>query len=289
MIFKIISLLPQWLVYLIADFLWFLGFQVFGYRRSIIRDNIRTCFPEFTEKEVKKTANQFGRQFLYVLGEAIYAYRFTEEDWKERVEMRGSEKVRGYIEQGKTVLVAYGHMTNWEWPFLSMGSLLNVPIEFLYRPMENNGVDKSLLTFREKHGGTGLPKDKAIRHILKHKDKPRVIGIIGDQIPSRGTDKQWLDFFNKETAFYQGSEKIAIATQSPVFFMEVLRTGRGRYQCTFHEIATPPYSKKHTGIIKSYAQHLEQNIRKQPEGYLWSHRRWKYTKAEDPTINEQPK
>lgn len=284
MIFRIIAALPRWLVYLIADFLWFWVFKVFGYRRRVIQGNIRLCFPHFTKAEVKKVSNEFGRQFLHVLGEAIFAYRFKAEDWKERIVIEDARKLKEYLKNNQTVLLAYGHMTNWEWPLVSIGSLLNIPAEFLYKPMENDSVDKTLLEFREKHGSKGLPKDSAIRHILRNKEKPRLIGMVADQLPTLGADKYWLNFLGRDTAFYTGLEKIAVATQSPVFFLEVLRTGRGKYHYQFTEIAKPPYDKNHSGIIEKYASCLEENIRKQPSGYLWSHKRWKYTKEQDPTF-----
>ncbi len=284
MIFRIIAALPRWLIYLIADFLWFWGFKVFGYRRKVVRENIRSCFPEFTEAELKKVWSDFGRQFLHVFGEAIFCYHFTQEDWNERIIVENSRNVKEYLKEDKAVLIVYGHMTNWEWPMVSLGEVLGVPTEFLYRPMENDAVDKTLLKFREKHGGKGLHKDKAIRHILKNRGTPRVIGLVADQVPSLGTEKRWLNFFGKETAFYVGVEKIALATQSPVFFLEVLRTERGKYHYTFHEISIPPYDKSYSGIIEKYAACLEENIRKQPSGYLWSHKRWKYTKEQDPSI-----
>ena len=270
-----------------ADLLWFFVFKVFGYRRKVIQENIRSCFPEFTEAEVRKTSNEFGRQFLHVLGEAIFAYRFTQDDWKERIVIEDARKLKEYLKNNQTVLVSYGHMTNWEWPLVSIGSVLNITSEFVYKPMENDAVDKTLREFREKHGAKGLAKDNAIRHILKHRKEARLIGLVGDQMPAKGTDKQWLSFMGRETAFYTGLEKIAVATQSPVFFLEVLRTGRGKYQYTFTEIASPPYEKGHTGIIEKYASCLEENIKKQPAGYLWSHKRWKYTKEQDPTLQKE--
>lgn len=284
MIFRVIASLPRWLVYVIADFLWFWGYKVFGYRRKVIQGNISSCFPEFSREQVKKTSSAFARQFFHVLGEAIFSYKFTEQDWKDRIVIENARKVKEYLKNNQTVLLAYGHMTNWEWPLVSVGSILKIPSEFLFKPMENSSVDKTLLEFREKHGAKGLPKDSAIRHILRHKNQPRLIGMVGDQIPAKGTDKVWLNFMGKETAFYTGLEKIAVATQSPVFFLEVMRTGRGKYQYTFKEIDSPPYAKDHSGIIEKYAASIEENIRMQPEGYLWSHKRWKYTKAEDPTL-----
>lgn len=246
----------------------------------MIEGNVRSCFPELSKAEVSRISNEFGRQFLHVLAEAVFAYRFKIDDWQERILIEDARKLKEYLKNNQTVLLAYGHMTNWEWPLVSIGSILNIETEFFYKPMKRDSVDKTLLEFRQKHGAKGLAKDSAIRHILKHKNKPRLIGMVADQIPSMGAEKQWLSFLGRETAFYTGLEKIAVATQSPVFFLEVLRTDRGKYQYRFTEIATPPYDKDHTGIIKKYASCLEENIRKQPSGYLWSHKRWKYSREQ---------
>ncbi len=284
MIFRIIASLPRWLVYIIADIIWFWVFKVFGYRRKVIFRNIRSCFPELSEKEIKRVWSEFGRQFFHVLGEAIFAYKFKLEDWKERIIIEDSDKLKEYLKNNRTVLLTYGHMSNWEWPLVSLSSLLKLETEFLYKPMEKDAVDKTLLEFRQKHGAKGLAKDSAIRHILKHKDRPKMIGMVADQLPSIGTEKRWLEFFGIDTAFYTGIEKIAIATQSPVFFLDIVRTGRGNYRYSFKEIAAPPYEKGHKGIVEKYAECLEENIRKAPSNYLWSHKRWKYTKEQDPTL-----
>jgi len=119
-----------------------------------------------------------------------------------------------------------------------------------------------------------------MRQIIKRRKQSRLIGIIGDQLPTIGAEKLWFDFLNRETAFYVGAERIAAMTQYAVFYIDTRRTGLGRYEVTFKKIASPPYEKGQTGIIEKYKELLEETILQSPSDYLWSHRRWKYTKEQ---------
>lgn len=289
MIFRLLSYLPLQLLYAISGFLANAVFNVFGYRMEIIRSNIKACFPEYSDEEVNRTAKAFVRQFSQVLAELVAAYRFTEKDWVERIEIEGASKLKDYLSEGKSVLLSYGHFANWEWPLMCFPRVLGIKTEFLYHPLKNQKVNDSLLRIREKHGAQGLPKDQSLRHILRTRKEPKVIGLINDQIPAKGTEKKWLDFFGRETAFYVGLEKLAISTQSPVFYLNLSRISKGKYRYDIREIAMPPYSKEHTGIIKQYAKELEENIRAQPESYLWSHKRWKYTRKQNEKYLDQLK
>ena len=46
-------------------------------------------------------------------------------------------------------------------------------------------------------------------------------------------------------------------------------------------IAEPPYEKFSQDIVERYARELEAMIRAQPSGWLWSHRRWKFSRQDD--------
>jgi len=65
-----------------------------------------------------------------------------------------------------------------------------------------------------------------------------------------------------------------------VFYLDCKRIKNGKYEIHFSEISRPPYEKGQTGIIKSFAETLEKKIQENPSQYLWSNKRWKYTKEE---------
>ncbi len=278
---KALSLLPLGFLYFLAEITAILAFHVFHYRRSVVRENLAMAFPEKPLKERKKIAKQFYRQFLQVFAEFMKAWRFKKEDWLERFPITNPEVVEDYLKKGVPVVLMSGHTANWEWGAYTLNAHIDFDLDFLYKPVKKKAFDDIMLKLRTRHGGIAIAKDNAIREVIKRRKKPRLVGIIGDQLPSMGTEKYWLNFLNRPTAFYKGAERIATLTQYAVFYAEVSRTGLGRYELTFQKIDEPPYEKGHEGIIASFVEHLEASIRKHPADYLWSHKRWKYSKEEE--------
>lgn len=278
---RIISLLPFWLLYPLAEATAFFGYHIQRYRKSVVKENLSKAFPNKSDRQIRVLSKRFYRQFSQVLVESFKAYRFKEADWKKRVPLVNKEEVLSFLDRDVPVVLMSGHVANWEWPAFSIGAQMGYPMEFLYKPVKNQSFENIMLQLRTRHGGVAIPKDEAIREIIKRRRKPRLVGIIGDQLPSMGTEKKWLDFLNRDTAFYVGAERIATMTQYAVFYTDTRRTGLGQYEVTFRKISEPPYEKGASGIIEKYRDLLEETIKKKPSDYLWSHKRWKYTRAEE--------
>ncbi|OEK06347.1 lysophospholipid acyltransferase family protein [Roseivirga misakiensis] len=278
---KLLSYLPSWCLYPFAEAGAFLAYHILKYRKGVVMENLKTAFPEKPDVELKKIARQFYRHFCQVFVEMILAYSYKKKDWQKRMKLINSEEVLHYLDKGVPTILVSGHVANWEWPAFSVGSQLGYPIEFLYKSVDNGYFESIMHRLRTRHGGTPIPKDNALREIVKRKNQPRVIGIIGDQLPAMGTEKQWIDFLNQETAFYVGAERIAKLTKYVVFYASVKRVGLGKYEMCVKEIAAPPYNKEDLNITANYVSALEETIRENPSDYLWSHKRWKYTKAQE--------
>lgn len=259
----------------------FLAYHVFRYRRTVVSENIDRAFPHKSTQEKRRIAIGFYRQFLQGFAEVFKSYRFTKKDWEKRMPVTNARAVLDFLDRGVPVVLMSGHTANWEWPAHSLRQHLGYPMEFLYKPVKSKRFDRILLALRTRHGGLAVPKDNAVREIIKRRREPRLIGIIGDQLPSMGTEKYWLDFLNQQTAFYKGGERIATMANYAVFYVDTARTERGQYEVTLRKIAEPPYQKGHTGIIAAYVHKLEETIQRDPSAYLWSHKRWKYTRKQE--------
>lgn len=278
---KIFSLLPFWFLYGLCELTAIFAYHILRYRRDIVSQNLAIAFPEKSERERERIAKQFYRQFLQVFAEMIKAYRFTKQDWQERVPITNPEVVNKFLDAGVPVILMSGHTANWEWPGFSVSQQFDYTMEFLYKPIKKEWQDKTMLQMRQKHGSIAIPKDNAMREVIKRRKVPRLVGFISDQQPSMGTEKYWLDFLNRPTAFYVGAERIATLTQYAVFYVDTQRIARGRYEVSFRQIDEPPYEKGHRGIIAAFVKMLEATIHRNPADYLWSHRRWKYTAEQE--------
>lgn len=278
---KLVSFFPFWVLYALCELTAFLAYYVLRYRREVVSANIARAFPDKSARERRKIEVGFYRQFLQVFAEFWKSYSFKKEDWLKRVPLMNPELVLSYLEKGVPVVLVSGHTANWEWPAHSVRQHLGYPLEFLYKPVKNKRFDKLMLALRTKHGGIAVPKDSAVREIIKRRKQPRLIGIIGDQLPSMGTEKHWLNFLNRETAFYKGAERIATMANYAVFYVDTERVSLGHYELTLRQIAEPPYEKGQEGIIADYVTKLQASIDRDPSAYLWSHKRWKYTRKQE--------
>ena len=276
---RIVSLFPARWIYFWFRLAAHFAYYISRYRGEVIRTNISNSFPEYSREQVEATAKAFYYQFMEVFAESIIAYRFSKADWEKHFHITNPHELKSLLDAGQPIILLSGHTCNWEWPAHAIVSQLKVPMEFLYKPIQNERYERIMFQLRTRHGGQPIPKDSAISAILKRKNEARVIGIIGDQIPSKSTEKKWVNFLNQESAFYVGAEKIARAVGYPVFFAETHRVKRGYYSLTFRMIAKPPYGDD-PKIIETYTRMLEASIRRHPADYLWSHRRWKYSREQ---------
>ena len=85
-------------------------------------------------------------------------------------------------------------------------------------------------------------------------------------------------FFNIDTSFLSGLEKLSLKYNLPIIFHEVKLTRKGYYHCTVHPPLLAADLKENQSITQYYANMLEQKIMEQPEIWLWSHKRWKHKK-----------
>lgn len=97
-----------------------------------------------------------------------------------------------------------------------------------------------------------------------------------DQNPGNPLSAWWLDFFGRKTPFVKGPEKGAKVNRSPVVLMDYYRLKRGYYKGELHLLTLEPRTMAEGEITKKYVAHLEEQIRKHPDCYLWTHKRWKH-------------
>ena len=77
-----------------------------------------------------------------------------------------------------------------------------------------------------------------------------------------------------------GTERIATKNHQALFYMDVQLIKRGHYQVDLKLMTREPQQLKPFEATDIYFRMLEENIRRQPELWLWSHNRWKRTHEE---------
>lgn len=265
---------PQGLLYAFARLLYLPMRYWPGYRRKVVYENIKASFPEKGEQEWNNLMDDFYKNLLDVVAETIGAFSLSLDDLRKRGVAKGLDVVNAYNDKGQPVLILLGHCSNWEWANFICGSRLLLPADPVYKQIKNKGMNRFMYELRAKHGVIPIEKDGLPREMVRRRNGQRNVGMLSDQLPAPGTDKLWVDFLGRPTAFYKGPGQLAAFAGWPVFYIHFVRVARGQYEGEFVELSDG--TKDAEAINRSYAKALERNIREQPANWLWSHKRWKY-------------
>ena len=117
-----------------------------------------------------------------------------------------------------------------------------------------------------------------LKNIDRNKDQANIICLITDQSPNIPKNSYWDTFLNQKTATMMGVEKIAKKYDYPVIFANINQNKKGYYKVYFEEISNKPKETNKFEITKEHTKCLEKQILKNPEFWLWSHKRWKHKK-----------
>lgn len=281
---RILSLLPLPILYGLADCLLYpIMYYVVRYRRAIVHKNIRLSFPHKTDDECRRLEKKFYHHFADTIVEIIYGYRISDSEMHKRLHIEGIDMVQGAIQKTGGVFLLMGHLGNWEWTAelakrYTDSSIMHYNV---YRRLKNESSDKAMLALRAKRGGEGcIEKNLLLRRLvaLRHEGRPISIGLISDQKPSPHSAHVWTTFLNQDTAFLNGAEVLARKFGYAVVYIHINCTRRGFYEARCELITDDPKSTSDGEITLTFAHLLEENILEQPELWLWSHNRWKWSK-----------
>lgn len=278
-----LSYLPLWVLYRLSDLLYVILYHEVRYRRKITRRNLTTSFPEKGRKEIKAIERRYYRHLADLLVEAVHGLNITPQQVMRRYRVVNRELVNQYYEQGRSVILMSAHYNNWEYMVLSLNLQLRHHGVGVGKPLSNKKFERYLNADRTRYG-TEVVDQHNVRQEMEffHRNNvPCAYMMLGDQSPSNPRKSYWTRFLNQDTAFLYGSEHFARKYGYPVLFYEVRKVRRGHYEIEFGELCPSPAAVPEGAITQSYVQRLEDLVRRQPEYWLWTHRRWKLRRPAD--------
>lgn len=279
----LLSLMPLWVHYLLSDLLYIIVYRLIGYRKKVVRSNLKTSFPEKTEKELLQIEKGFYHFLGDYLAESVKLMSISKKNLKKRLVFKGTELVDKCVHEGQSCAVYLGHYCNWEWiTSLPLWVTPKAQCGQLYHPLENTVADLLFLRLRQRLGALCIPMNDTLRKLLQFRQQgqPVVIGYISDQKPYWTNIHHWVDFLHHDTPVLTGTERIARKMNHAVFYMDVRRIRRGYYEAEFKLITREPQQMPEFQLTDIYYQMLEESIRRAPEFWLWSHKRWSRTREE---------
>lgn len=275
--FYFFSILPFFLLYAISDFLYFLVYYVFQYRKAVVKENLRRSFKNYSPKELLKIEKRFYQHFCDVLFESLKTMSISRSHFVKRFKFKNPELLQQLFDEEKSIILYAAHQGNWEWfSSLPLFAPYYQSLSF-YQPLSNSYFDGLMKTIRERFGVVCIESNKGFKTLLHYRSKKTktLCLVIGDQSPSKSSAKHWTYFFDTETAFLTGAEKMAEKIEQVLVFPSIKKIKRGYYEVEFILIEKNDADKANYSMTDAYANILEKSIKESPELWLWSHKRWK--------------
>jgi KDO2-lipid IV(A) lauroyltransferase len=276
---KIAGFFPLSVLFFLSYKIRWLLSRLITYRYNVIKKNLSRSFPHLTEDKIKMMIKDYYTHLSHLLVENIWAQRITASELKERCVMDESllKYFNQFYKEQKSFIVVMGHTGNWEWSGLATPPQVSHQVYALYRPLKNKLFDRFFYKFRTRTGMHLISMQQAPRIIHLNHQNPVCFTFIADQSPPP-EQAVWTTFLNQETGFFKGYEVLARKYKLPVVYVSQKKIAFGRYKI-FGEIITTDASKEpENSIVLSFVSRLENDIKDQPECWLWSHRRWKHAR-----------
>ena len=273
---SLFSIVPFPILYLLADFLFFILYYVIQYRYQLVITHLKKGFPDYSESVIKKIAKDSYRNLADIILESIKGFTLPKKSLMKRYPFLEVEGMNKAFRQNQSILIVGGHFGNWEWGVIGVPLWLDHHIIGVYKPLSNNYIDDYFVKLRNRWDLGLVPMAKTARSLVQNRNRTCAYVFIADQNPSDTQNAHWVTFFNQETAFIHGFEKIATRTNYPVYYYEIKRVKRGYYEISFELLEQAPKHLAPGELTLQFAQRMEQTIRKNPANWLWTHKRWKW-------------
>jgi Kdo2-lipid IVA lauroyltransferase/acyltransferase len=262
------------------------GYRI-GIKKRVVEDNLRTAFPDADDAWVTSTAeaaySHLGRETMMTLRLSW----MSREEVLERTGVIGEDAVRAYHEAGRGMVLVAGHLGNWEIGAAAMAAR-GYPITAIAKRAANPLFYSRILAARARLGVGVIDFQDATRPTLRALRSGQLVAFAADQHAGRAG--LWVPFFGRLASTYRGPATMALRTGAPIFLCVPLRQPDGRYVVRMEQVEAEPTGDMEADVLRvttEYSRRLEEAVRRNPEQYLWHHRRWRTPPAgvEEQTVD----
>ena len=251
------------------------------YRKKVIIDNLKKSFPEKNDAQIKVIVKGFYRHLTDLIFEILKLDTLTEAELFRRVTVSGEEVLKTLAENKQGVVVVMSHTGNWEWTSqrVCFSGRCFEYVGVIAKEVSDPYFDQYFTDIRmklQKGHSEIIPFTQTARYLAAIRHKTSMLISIADQTPHIDQIQYRTNFLNQDSGVFLGPERIAKSLNFAVVFCHVTKPGRGSYHIEYELVTDAPKEDPTYEITNRHVKMLEEDIRKQPEIWLWSHRRWKY-------------
>jgi len=257
------------------------AYRFLGFRRSIVRENLRNAFPNEDARRLEEIAREVYRNIAASLCELMCFPSLTPEGIRELVDVEDPDLYTAVHARGKGMVIVSAHLGNWELISPAVFLKTGVQVHAMYKPQSNPLIDKRIAERRTRFGTAIVPMGFGAREMLRVLQKGDAVLVAADQ--SAPVESIRLEFFGRTVPVFQGPAAFSLKAGAPMVLVFAIRQPSGRYVLRGREIPTADLTYSEEGIRTLTQRHLiitESVIREYPGQWMWTHRRWKHAGEE---------
>lgn len=249
--------------------------------RQVAAKSLRLAFPDWPTERIAATSRACFAHFGESFCDAISSLRFDRVESCRRLSVEGWENLEDAERDGKGVLIMGAHLGDWE-AVVKPLALYRGDLHIVGRPADNPHLNREMRRLRERFDSKTIDKHNAARPMLRALQANQKVGILIDQrvLPREGIA---VPFFGRPAWTTPVLAKLSLRTGAPIVPTYAFAEPEGRYRVEFHApiraTAGGEPGADEAAVVERltrlYLEHVEAQIRRCPEQWLWLHDRWK--------------
>ena len=247
-------------------------YRILPSRRHITLTNLRLCFPELSEAERVEIAKQHFKAYARSVFERSILWWSSEKRVRKLIRVEPGAPL-DLIAAGPVILLC-PHFVSLD--VAGIGLVLQTPICSIYAPQKNAVFDQALKNGRNRFGLVRLlSRAEGVKPIIRAMREGYGFLMLPD-MDFGIKDAEFVPFFGIPAATLTAPARISAATNAKV--VPVIATMLPNYQgwrVTVHPAWENYPGNDIVAATKFMNTFLEEQIRKAPADYFWSHRRFK--------------
>ncbi|MCF6297969.1 MAG: lysophospholipid acyltransferase family protein [Flavobacteriaceae bacterium] len=278
----LLSILPMRVLYFLSDIIYILIYHIIGYRKKVVRNNLKLSFPKKSQEELLVIEKKSFHHFVDVFMEMIKSFNISEKEISKRIVIENPDGINKFITSNKNFIIVSSHYGNWEWAPYLINKMVDCTSYAAYAKIQNKYFEKKMKSSRTKFGVKFILSSKFINKMQENFDnkKTGVYGFLSDQSPMLHKAYYWSNFMGIRVPVITGHEMLAKKFNYPVVYLHTEKVKRGYYKSKLTVLTENPNDFPDYQITDMYLDILEKQIREKPEYYFWTHARFKHVGKE---------
>ncbi len=244
--------------------------------------HLKVAFPQEGPAWRRKVVRSMFERFAQNAVEVLYVPHLDERRIRSYVRLSGEDAVRRAIDSGKGILLLGVHAGSWELSNVACAVFFpERKYAMLAQPQKRTRrLDRFLNKTRTRKGchviGVGELK-KMMAHLSEH----NMLGMVADHGGREGLP---VTFFGKKARVPVGSMKLAGKLGARILLCFVRRVKGPHHELLFSEYEPVQSGDEAADLhenLRCINGVFEGFIRRYPEEYLWTYRRWKHGPQKD--------